>query len=95
MILHLTAGDLAVLLVPTTSLLGLWLRLSWRTRQEHARHGTLVDLAQTLPPDSELEETAADGTRLRIARASSEGWSPDGRSQGAGSTATVGEGVRR
>ncbi|HET9658139.1 MAG TPA: hypothetical protein VFP72_22490 [Kineosporiaceae bacterium] len=64
--LHPTVTDLAMALVPVTSLLALWLRLSWRTRQERARRGTLVDLAQTLPPGSELEETAADGTHLRI-----------------------------
>ena len=66
MTLHLTVVDLALVLTPVTSLLGLWLRLSWRTRQERARRETLVDLTHALCPGSELEETAADGTRLRI-----------------------------
>jgi hypothetical protein len=64
--LHLTAADLAVILGPVTGLVGLWLRLSWRTRQERARRRTLVDLAQTLRRGCEFEEHAADGTRLRI-----------------------------
>jgi hypothetical protein len=66
MIMHLTATDLGVALAPVTGLIALWLRLSWRTRQEHARRGTLVGLVQTLRQGSELEETAAAGTHLRI-----------------------------
>lgn len=51
---------------PVVGLVGLWLRLSWRTRQERARRRTLVTLAQTLRRNSWLEEQMADGTVLRI-----------------------------
>lgn len=66
MTLQLTATDLVVALAPVVSLIALRLRLSWRTRQECARRGTLVNLAQALRPGSELDETAADGAHLRI-----------------------------
>jgi hypothetical protein len=61
-----TVTDPAVVLGPVTGLVGLWLRLSCRTRQERARRRTLVSLAQTLRRGCEVEEHAADGTRLRI-----------------------------
>jgi hypothetical protein len=99
MTLHLTATDLAVVLAPVTSLLALWLRLVWRTRQEHARRGTLVDLAHTMRPGSELEETAADGTHLRIILAPSGTAVAHGRRRNLGpvvpATMTVGERDRR
>jgi hypothetical protein len=84
MTLHVTATDLVVVLAPVMSLIALWLRLSWRTRQERARRGTLVDLAQTLRPGSELEETAADGTHLRITLTSPAAAGLDCRDQDAG-----------
>lgn len=64
MILHLDA--ILIGLGPVAGLLGLWLRLWWRTRQEHARRRTLVALARALRRGSQLEEHAADGTILRI-----------------------------
>lgn len=66
MTLHLDAIAIGFLLGPLVGLTGLWLRLWWRTRQEHARRRTLVALARALRRGSQLEEHAADGTILRI-----------------------------
>lgn len=94
MTLHLTATDLVVALAPVMSLIALWLRLSWRTRQERARRGTLINLAQTLRPGSELEETAADGTHLRIAVTPPAAADLDCRDQDAGAAGTGKRGPR-
>jgi hypothetical protein len=67
MSLHFTAASLGAVFGLVTGLVGLWLRLYWRTRHECARRRTLVALALALRQGSELEERAADGARLRIA----------------------------
>jgi hypothetical protein len=64
--LHLAVALIGFVLGPAAGLIGLWLRLRWRTRQEHARRRTLVALARALRRGSRLEEHAADGTILRI-----------------------------
>lgn len=64
MTLHLDATVIGLVLGP---LAGLWLRLWWRTRQEHAHCRTLVSLAGALPRGSLLEEHTSDGATLRIA----------------------------
>jgi len=75
---HLTDAGMAAALSPVAGLIGLWLRLSWRTRQEQARHRTLVDLAQALRQGCQLEEHAADGTWLRITVSDATGRQNDG-----------------
>lgn len=45
---------------------GLYLRLRWRVRQEHAHRQYLETLARFLPAGSTLEETGADGSTLRL-----------------------------
>jgi hypothetical protein len=57
---------LGLVLGPVAALISLWLRLWWRTRQEHARRRTLVALTRNMRRGSQLEEHAADGTILRI-----------------------------
>jgi hypothetical protein len=72
MLLHFTTTELVMVFSLVTGLVSLWLRLSWKTRQEQARRGTLIALARALPVGSELEEQAADGTRLRITMAAAD-----------------------
>lgn len=51
----------------TLALLGLWLRLRSRVRQEHAHRQLLVDVVRALPPGGQLHEQRADGACLTLA----------------------------
>ena len=67
MTLHLMSETLLIGLSPVMSLAALWLRLRWRTRQEHARRRSLVALVKVMPPGGQIEERRPDGTLLRLA----------------------------
>ena len=54
------------LAVQGSALIGLYLRLRWRERQEHVHRQYLEAVARSLPAGSTLEETSADGSTLRL-----------------------------
>jgi len=66
-IITTVAVPAAVIATHGLSLLGLWLRLRWRVRQEHARRRYLVAIAQALSAGGQIDERTAEGSWLRVA----------------------------
>lgn len=63
-------GLIAVIVVQGFSLVTLWLRLRWRTRQEEAHRRYVVAVLRALPADSEIDERRVGGSlhKLTITR---------------------------
>lgn len=53
-------------IVHVLTLVGLWLRLRWRTRQQRVHRGYLLDLIRALPLGSCLDDDHGGGRRTRL-----------------------------
>ncbi|MGH3813238.1 MAG: hypothetical protein ACRDUV_12380 [Pseudonocardiaceae bacterium] len=63
-------------------LLGPWLRLRWRARQEQVHRRYVVTIAQALPAGSQIDEGDTDGRWLKLAIAPAPPIAPVRRSEG-------------
>ena len=61
-------GLVSVIIVQGFSLLGLWLRLRWRVRQEASHRDYVVAVLQALPENTKIDEERDNGVKLIITR---------------------------
>lgn len=63
-----TAVIVSAVIAKVCTLLALWIRLRWRARREQQRQRYLVEVAETVAPDCqvELDDRDGDGHRLHV-----------------------------
>lgn len=69
-----TAAMIAAPAIETIALIGLWLRLRWRTEQQRGHRRYIVALAKVLPCGSSIRDLHGEGrsTQLTIGSTSEE-----------------------
>ena len=74
-----SAGVAVTVVCETAAVIGLWLRLRWKTTLLQTHQLYMVELARSLPLGSYLEESRGTGVHTRLTVGSARTWWNDER----------------